>query len=145
MLRLASTVGLIALLIAALPLPPATAGVTPIALSTPLSNSPGMPKADVVIFPQQNTTVKALIGQTIAVARPEDYDDWQLHYNSDALTALTPPEKMRAPDLQGWLFRTLKPGETRIVLISKLPACRKGQPCPHLKPQRFVITLQVQQ
>ena len=143
-LKLALTAGLAALLVAALPLPPATASVISVALSAPLADMPGMPKADVVIVPQQNTMAKALLGQTIALARPEDYDDWQLSYDSGALTVLTPPEKMHAPGLQGWLFRTIKPGATQIVLISKLPACRKGQPCPHLKPQRFVIMLQVQ-
>lgn len=106
----------------------------------------GTPPVAVAVNPvtSRNASVKVSVGQAIAVTRPENYDEWQVDFDAAALSALTPPEQMRAPGLQGWLFRALKPGETRIMLTSLLPRCSREMPCPHRNPQRFEILLQVQ-
>lgn len=127
-------------------LPLAASTVTPIANPTVLSKPTAAPAADIVIDPQQNSTaIKVRVGQSVAISRPEDFDEWQVDYNSSVLTALTSLQRMRAPGLEGWLFRATTPGETQVVLTSLLPPCQKDAPCPNLNPERFVITLQVQQ
>jgi hypothetical protein len=123
------------------------AAVTPAqaaAMSAALAN--GTAPVDVTVNPvtRKNASTKVPLGQTIAVTRPEDYDEWQVDFDAAALSALTPLEKMRAPGLQGWLFRAIKPGITQIMLTSLLPPCSRALPCPHLNPQRFAITLEVQ-
>jgi hypothetical protein len=85
--------------------------------------------------------VNVSIGHVIAFTRPLDAAEWQVDYDSTLLSPLTPAEKMRKPDAQGWLFRALATGQSDLIFTS-IVACAQP-PCPPTVA-RFVVTVNVQ-
>ena len=102
--------------------------------------------ADIVVLPGSGQSeIRITVGQTIAILPPNLSSEWQVNYGSAQLQPLTPPDKMRAPGAQGWLFRAVAPGETEIVLTSIAIPCQPLTPCPPPNPARFTIPVLVQE
>jgi hypothetical protein len=101
-----------------------------------------MPTPNIIINPRQPAQVIAvLVGHIVAFTRPLDAAEWQVDYDASLWSPLTPAEKMRKPDAQGWLFRAIAIGQSDLTFTS-IASCAQP-PCPPMVA-RFVVTLNVQ-
>jgi hypothetical protein len=102
-----------------------------------------MPTPHIVINPRQPMQIIVVsVGQVIAFTRPLDVAEWQVDYDAASLSPLIPPEKMRMPGAQGWLFRAIATGQSDLTFTS-IASC-PAPPCPPTVA-RFVVTIHVQQ
>jgi hypothetical protein len=92
-----------------------------------------------VIIRSFGQVVTVQVRQTLRVARPADFSDWQVDYSSDVLKALTPPDQMRSPGPDGWRFQAIARGETDLVVT---PVATSD--VTSAAPARFAVTIRVQ-
>ncbi|MBI2864352.1 MAG: hypothetical protein HYX94_07285 [Chloroflexi bacterium] len=122
-------------------LPPSRTSLVALPTATAGSTSS---RTDVIIAPEQyGQVIPASIGQTIAVVRPVNIEEWQVQYNNAVLAILTPPERVNSPGPEGWLFKAVAPGRSDIVLTSAVYPCKDTTPCPPPMPARFMVTISV--
>jgi hypothetical protein len=81
------------------------------------------------------------IGQVVQVKKPGIASEWQLEYNNRIFELLTPAEKVRSPEEDGWLFRAISSGEGEFVFTS-IVSCEEVEPCP-VMPARLTLKIAV--
>lgn len=119
------------------------------------------PDADIVVdtgklIRRDTQTFTLLVGQTIALLRPSNNLLWEAE-SGPFLEALTPPEKMRNPGAEGWLFRAVEQGSTGVfireryvcdpLLITPIPTsniAQAGSCVPELEPYEIIILIEIQ-
>jgi hypothetical protein len=75
------------------------------------------------------------VGDVLRIARPADYDEWDVAYSSDVLRSLNTDEGRRRPPADGWTFAVIARGSSDISLT---PASSEGR-TPNV--QKFVVTV----
>ena len=75
------------------------------------------------------------VGDVLKVARPADYDEWDLAYSNDVLRSLNTEEGRRRPPADGWTFAVVARGSTDILLT---PIVNRGG-TPNVP--KFVLTV----
>lgn len=87
---------------------------------------------------QFGTTVDVRVGDVLAVAKPANYDEWDVAFSGDVLRSLNSTEGRRRPPADGWTFAVIGRGTTDVSLTPFLP--RGGTP----NVPRFVVTVTAQ-
>jgi predicted secreted protein len=99
---------------------------------------------DVVITRSQfGQTFSMKKGQTLSIAPPADFSEWQVDYASEVLQTLTPPDRMRSPGRDGWRFKAIASGETDVALTAVMTVDPNSS-APPPAPPRFSVTIRVQ-
>jgi len=81
------------------------------------------------------------VGQTIGVRAPGGKDViWQVTYDEDRLTPLTPKDRMAQPGDHGWVWRAKAPGSAEITITGRAPCATP--PCES-NPPRLTYTVQI--
>ena len=97
--------------------------------------------ADVVITDMADIRpVTVRVGQTVGILSPNNDNTWHVDADPDALTLLTPANRMSTPGDRGWVWRAVKPGTAEVVLTARAPC--PNPPCGE-NPPRFTVTLQI--
>src|SRR5204863_2244057 len=65
---------------------------------------------------QLGTTIVIHLGDTVVIRRPSDFENWQIEFASPPLELLTPPNERSAPGPNGWRFRSISTGESRVTI-----------------------------
>lgn len=84
--------------------------------------------------------VQMVVGQTLGIVTTADGASWQVDYDEDRLTLLTPKDRVQQPGDEGWVWRAAAPGRVEIVLTTR-PPC-PNPPCPP-NPARMTVTVDV--
>lgn len=121
---------------------PDDTGVKP-SIAVEESSSPTPHPADIILLPaQKDTPIQAKVGDVIAVRPPLPQLEWQVSYTADLIMPLTPPDGMRNPSAEGWLFQPIALGVSNITLTSISKPCPTQTPCsPNVA--RFVYIIDV--
>jgi hypothetical protein len=84
---------------------------------------------------QFGSEITVRVGDVLKVARPADYDEWDLSFSDDVLRSLNTEEGRRHPPADGWTFAVVARGTTDIALAPFVS--RGGTP----NVPKFVVTV----
>ncbi len=126
------------LTVAASPVPAVTLDVN---LENMVTSTPQ--KANLVLELQQANrhVFEMKKGETLQIQPSKIAQEWQLDYDSRLFELLTPQEKIRVPDEDGWLFRALSSGEAQFFFTG-IVSCENIDPCP-IMPARLELRVRI--
>jgi hypothetical protein len=104
------------------------------ARSVPAAAAPGE-RTIHVTRSQFGSEITVRVGDVLKVARPADYDEWDLSFSDDVLRSLNTEAGRRRPPADGWTFAVVACGTTDISLAPFVS--RGGTP----NVPKFVITV----
>jgi hypothetical protein len=84
--------------------------------------------------------VAVRVGQTVGIVSQATPETWQVVGDPDALTMLTPADRVTKPGDRGWVWRAVKAGTATITLTSRAPCA--NPPCAE-NPASYTVTLQI--
>jgi hypothetical protein len=121
----------------------ALSALTP-AACRPLVVVPSAQPGEVAVTPSPaGEVVNVTVGQTVLVRRPADFSEWQVDYSTAVVRALTPPDRMRTPDADGWKLKAIASGETDVTVTPAMKTGVNNRAAPPAPPQ-FKVTIRVQ-
>ena len=89
-----------------------------------------------------DTTVVVRVGQTLGIQPPAQKVEWQVDYDAESLRLVTPLAELMTPGVRGWVWLSVKAGESELVLTSRVKC--DVLPCtPNV--MKFTIRLEVRQ
>jgi hypothetical protein len=91
--------------------------------------------ADVRVM-QLSGTATAAVGQTIGVATRGG--EWQVEFDAERLTLLTPAASLASPGEPGWVWRAVRAGTADIVFTARV---RCEQPPCAPNPAQFTLSI----
>ncbi|MCP4141850.1 MAG: protease inhibitor I42 family protein [Chloroflexi bacterium] len=117
---------------------------TPTSATTSEENAFFPPEIDLVV--ELNNAHQRVVeiekGQIFQIKKPGLANEWQVGFDPELFELLTPPEMMRSPGKDGWVFRAVLQGQGSLVFTS-IVSCDGPEPCP-MMPARLELNVEVQ-
>ena len=102
-----------------------------------------LPEIDLVIDANgsHQRSVEVEQGQVFQIKRPVMASEWQIVFDPELFELLSPPEKLRSPGKEGWLFQAKTQGEG-FFMFTSIVSCEGPIPCP-MMPARLELSVVV--